>query len=133
MNAVVVGCGSIGKVHAQVINECENAVLYAICDINKQRVIEAAEEYKCKGFYCLDECLKDANVDVIHICTPHYLHYEMIIKALDAGKKVVCEKPAVMTKQELDLLCSNYDTKNIFPIIQNRTNYCIEKLKKNNM
>lgn len=130
MNAAVVGFGSIGPVHAQVINQCENAVLYGICDVDRQRAQKGAEEYNCKAFDSFDAIICDENVDVVHICTPHYLHYDMITKALDTGKKVVCEKPAVMTKKELDLLYSAYDTKKIFPIIQNRTNYCIKELEK---
>ena len=102
MNAAVVGFGSIGPVHAQVINQCENAVLYGICDVDRQRAQKGAEEYNCKAFDSFDAIICDENVDVVHICTPHYLHYDMITKALDTGKKVVCEKPAVMTKKELD-------------------------------
>ena len=130
MNAVVVGYGAIGPVHAYAINECNEATLYGICDIDKARANAGAKEYQCKAFYSFGECLMDEAVDVIHICTPHYLHYEMITKALMQGKRVVCEKPVVMTKQELDSLCQHYDTKRIFPIVQNRTNDCIEKLKE---
>lgn len=130
MNAVVVGYGAIGPVHAKAIDEIEGVTLYGICDIIKERADEAALKYNTKAFYDYDECLKDENVDYVHICTPHYLHYEMITKALDSGKRVVVEKPAVMTKKELDVLYSKYDTKKIFPIIQNRTNLCIAELQK---
>jgi predicted dehydrogenase len=54
----------------------------------------------------------------------------MITKALDSGKRVVVEKPAVMTKSEFDMLFSGYDVSKIFPIVQNRTNICVEKLKE---
>lgn len=40
-----------------------------------------------------DDLLKDPEIDVIDICTPPYVHEEMIIKALEAGKHVICEKP----------------------------------------
>ena len=40
-----------------------------------------------------DDLLNDSEIDVIDICTPPYAHEEMIIKALKAGKHVICEKP----------------------------------------
>ena len=54
-----------------------------------------------------DEMMKDADFDILHICTPHYLHYSMIVKALDAGKKVVCEKPIVMKEEEFTKLLAH--------------------------
>lgn len=41
----------------------------------------------------LDDILSDPEIDVVDICTPPYLHEEMVIRALDAGKHVICEKP----------------------------------------
>ena len=130
MNAVVVGYGAIGPVHAHALNEIPEVTIYGICDIIKERADEGAKKYNTRAFYDFDECVKDDNVDFIHICTPHYLHFEMITKALDNGKRVVVEKPAVMTKEQLDIVFEKYDTTKIFPIIQNRTNKCIEELKK---
>lgn len=129
MNAVVVGYGSIGPVHAMTIDKIEDVTLYGICDIIKERADNGAGKYGVKAFYSYEECLKDKNVDFVHICTPHYLHFEMIIKALEKGKRVVVEKPAVMKKEELDILFLKYDVTKIFPIIQNRTNNTIEEIK----
>jgi predicted dehydrogenase len=42
---------------------------------------------------CFDDLLSDPEIDVIDICTPPYVHEEMIMKALNAGKHVICEKP----------------------------------------
>lgn len=130
MNAVVVGYGAIGPVHAMALDKIEGVTLYGICDIVKERADSAAKEYGTKAFYDYDECLKDENVDFVHICTPHYLHFEMTTKALDAGKRVVVEKPAAMTKEQLDILFEKYDVTKIFPIIQCRTNITIEEIKR---
>ena len=40
-----------------------------------------------------EDLLHDPEIDVIDICTPPYVHEDMIVKALDAGKHVICEKP----------------------------------------
>lgn len=129
-NCCVVGYGAIGPVHAEAISSIESACLYGICDIEKERADKGAAEYGCKVFYSFEECLKDENIDSIHICTPHYLHYEMIEKSLIAGKMVVSEKPITMTKDEFTLLLSKYEDKPVYPVMQNRTNTCVVKLKE---
>ena len=130
INICIVGFGAIGPIHAEATKDLEGVNIYGICDIKKDVADSAAEKYSCKAFYDYDECLKDEAIDCVHICTPHYLHFEMITKALDAGKRVVSEKPIVMKKEELDILFEKYDTSRVFPIIQNRTNTSIAKLKE---
>ncbi len=129
-NICIVGYGAIGGTHAEALTHVNEACLYGICDILKDRANDGAKKYGCKAFYDYDECISDDSVDSIHICTPHYLHYEMIKKAVDNGKTVVVEKPVVMTETELADLTENYIEAPIYPIVQNRTNECIKELKK---
>lgn len=126
----IVGYGAIGPVHAEALADMPGVKLYGICDIEKERAEKGATEYGCKAFCNLEECLADDKVDSVHICTPHYLHYEMIEKSLLAGKMVVTEKPVTMTKEEFALLLSKYPRKPVYPVMQNRTNTCITTLKE---
>ena len=103
-NVCIVGFGSIAPVHISAVNNCKNAKLYGICDIDVSKKQTCETEYGAKFYSDFDEMLKDEKIDAVHICTPHYLHFEMTEKALKAGKKVVCEKPAVMTSDELKKL-----------------------------
>lgn len=124
-NVCVVGNGSIGPVHIKAVEKCTNANLYALCDIDNKK--------HCDNLICytdFDEMLKDANIDSVHICTPHYLHFDMIKKALDAGKQVVCEKPVTMTKKEFDELLSLNGASDVCVVFQNRVNPCITKMKE---
>ena len=130
INVCVVGYGAVGPVHAKALSKISNVNLYGICDVNKERAKKGADEYNSKAFDDFDECINDEKIDFIHICTPHYLHFEMITKALDSGKRVVVEKPPVMKKEELDILFRKYDVSKIYPIVQNRTNLCVMKLKE---
>lgn len=130
MNVCIVGYGAIGPVHAEALSRIENVNIYGICDCDKEKADNGAEKYCAKAFYDFNDCINDKNIDSIHICTPHYLHFEMITKSLCSGKRVVVEKPAVMTKSELDMLFNGYDVSRIFPIVQNRSNICVEKLKE---
>lgn len=126
----IVGYGAIGPVHTETLSGVEDVTIYGICDTDKERADKGAAEYGCKAFYRLEDCLEDAEIDSIHICTPHYLHYEMIEKCIAAGKQVVSEKPITMKQEEFSLLLSKYKGKPIYPIMQNRTNTCVTTLKK---
>lgn len=130
MNVCIVGYGAIGPTHAEALSEIEMVSIYGICDIDKKSADKGAATYGCKAFYDFDECLKDDKIDSIHICTPHYLHFEMIEKSLLAGKKVVVEKPITMKKEEFDTLLSKYIGEPVCPVFQNRTNSCVQTLKK---
>lgn len=55
-----------------------------------------------KVFYNIDEMLKDEKLDIVYIAVPHNLHYEMIIKALKAGKHVLCEKVITVNNIQLE-------------------------------
>ena len=132
LNACIIGFGAIAPVHAKAICEIENGKIYGICDIDKSRADNAASKYGAKAFYSIDDALKDKNIDVVHICTPHYLHAEMAIKALQSGKNVVLEKPAAMTEENYENLLCEYKKhdKKVCVVFQNRTNTCIQMLKE---
>ncbi len=134
LNICIVGYGAIGPVHANAIKKIKNVTLYAVCDINDSRARQCADEYNCIVYNDFEEMLKDCNIDVVHICTPHYLHKDMTIKALKSGKDVVLEKPVAINKNEMDELVafvnSDENKKKLCVMLQNRRNVCIEKLKE---
>lgn len=125
----IVGYGAIGPLHADALKGIPNLTLYGICDIDRERADKGAHEHGCKAFYSLEDCLKDEEIQSVHICTPHYLHYEMIDKCLEAGKMVVIEKPVTMKKDEFLELLSKHKGKPVYPVMQNRMNECIVTLK----
>lgn len=96
VNAAIIGCGAIHTTHVAALRQLPDVTLRAIAesDLNKGR--QWAAEYECPLYHDYREMLWDDAIDVVHICTPHYLHKPMILAALAAGKQVFCEKPAVM-------------------------------------
>jgi len=92
-NAAIIGCGAIAPIHADGIDSCELSRLYAVTDIIPEIAVRFSKEYGCKYLFDYKEVLADKNVDVVHICTPHFLHSEMAVEALKAGKDVILEKP----------------------------------------
>lgn len=132
-NVCIVGYGAVGPVHAAALKAVENVNLYAVCDINPIKAKMCSNEYGCKVFLDFDEMLLDAEIDAVHICTPHYLHREMAVKAMTAGKAVVLEKPVGISFVEMEELRSVSKEQMQIPLcvmLQNRTNACVVKLKE---
>ncbi len=132
-NVCIVGYGAVGAVHAAALEGIENVQLYAVCDVNPQKLNLCRDTYGCKVFSNFDEMLLDPNIDAVHICTPHYLHKEMAVKAFVAGKAVVLEKPVGISLAELNALRAVFKEQANIPLcvmLQNRTNACVVKLKE---
>ena len=93
LSIAIIGCGNIYQIHADAIRDHDQAYLLAVVDNQKERVETAAAEYNCTSYQDYQEMLKEPEIDVVHICTPHHLHYSMAIDCLEAGKHVLVEKP----------------------------------------
>jgi len=93
----IIGCGNIFPMHSISIGQQENAKLVAVCDIKEERAKAKAEEYHCSYYLDYREMINKANLDVVHICTPHYLHAPMAVYAANHGVHVLTEKPMAIT------------------------------------
>jgi len=89
----VIGVG-IGRLHLIGYTESPDAEIVAICDVNEERAKKAAEEFNVPNVFTnYKDMLALDSIDAVSVCTPNYLHAEMTVAALDAGKHVICEKP----------------------------------------
>ena len=100
MRIAVIGLGVIGKVHIKVIRETENE-LVAVCDSDKEKLSLYPEAV---GYTDYITMLDEAKPDIVHICTPHYLHTEMILAGLERNVNVLCEKPICTKKEDIPLI-----------------------------
>ena len=93
IRTAVIGCGGISQVHLTALSKMDNVELVCVADIKEDRAKARAEAFGCA--YTIDwrEFITRDDIDVVHICTPHYLHAPMAIALLDAGKRVLTEKP----------------------------------------
>lgn len=89
----VVGCGVIGRQHAETITRVEGAALCIAVDLAETAAKELGHEYGVAWTTSLDEALGRADVDAVAICTPSGNHAELGVQVLEAGKHVVVEKP----------------------------------------
>ncbi len=119
ISAAIIGFGGMGSFHAQQIKLINSIKVAGVYDINPKRV-EAAVEKGYKGYSTLEECLAD-NTDLVIIATPNNFHREISVKALRAGKHVICEKPVMMNAGELEEVLEVSKQENrIFTVHQNR-------------
>ena len=100
MKSAIVGCGGISQVHARVLHDMENVELVAFADIKPERAQKMVDAYGGRAYTSLEELLEKESIDVLHICTPHYLHVPMAIAAMKKGVNVLMEKPPAMTKAQ---------------------------------
>lgn len=127
----IVGCGRIGRRHAEQINKWGQ--LLAVCDILHENAAELAEEYNANLYLHIDEMLEtEPDVDVVSICTPNGLHASHSIKALKAGKHVLCEKPLCINTIDAKqmMTAANLADKKLFVVKQNRYNPPVAAVKK---
>lgn len=118
----VVGCGHIGKRHAEMITREPGAELVALCDILPKEQL-SIDQYEVPFFSSIDELLKTSlDIDVINICTPNGFHASLAIQALETGHHVVVEKPMALTTVDAEkVLHTALKTgKQIFAVMQNR-------------
>lgn len=85
------------------IKEGENCELYAIAGRDPKKVESYKQEFGfAKGYVGYDKLLEDPDVQAVYIPLPNNIHKEWVIKALRAGKNVLCEKPLAMNAKEAE-------------------------------
>ncbi|MEF3304404.1 Gfo/Idh/MocA family protein [Paenibacillus sp. GYB003] len=97
----IIGCGNLGKTHATCIAELEGMELSAYCDVFETSAQAMLERFG--GDYATtdtDRFFHDPSLDAIYVTTQHDTHADYCIRALEAGKHVLVEKPLAMTAED---------------------------------
>src|SRR5207253_4914260 len=101
----VAGLGFIGPAHIEALRRQPDIEVVAINDFSEEYARTKADSLGIeKSYGNFDAMLADPDIEVVHICTPNFLHYPMAKAALLAGKHVVCEKPLANTVAEAEEL-----------------------------
>jgi len=90
----ILGTGNIAGQFARGLRRCPQAVLAAVGSRSAHKACQFGRQFhilRCHGSY--EKLVQDPAVDVVYIATPHSLHIDNMILALEAGKAVICEKP----------------------------------------
>ncbi len=132
----IVGCGNMGTGHAKnfLDGKIENGYISAVCDIDSDKFAFFKEKFgdSIKYFSNAEEMFKSGECDVVMICTPHYIHPDLAILAMDNNLHCIVEKPAgVYTLQVKKMLERNEANDKILGIMFNqRTNPVFKKMRQ---
>ncbi|MEM3572982.1 MAG: Gfo/Idh/MocA family oxidoreductase [Nitrososphaeria archaeon] len=103
MKIGVIGAGKIGAFHAKNAALYSSAKIVAIADVNLAAAENLAKDVGAKKVYSsYDELLKVPEIDAVIISLPNNLHYDAIIKSIEAGKHIFCEKPLCISSKECE-------------------------------
>ncbi|MFC0262182.1 Gfo/Idh/MocA family protein [Fontibacter flavus] len=104
IKSAIVGTGFIGPAHLEALRRIPNIEVVALCEVNIELAREKAELLGIPHAYTFEDMLQNPEIDVVHICTPNFLHYSQSKAALLAGKHVICEKPLATKIEEAEEL-----------------------------
>ena len=101
LNVAIIGCGSIGETHSQCLSRIDGVRLHAFCDVEQRRARSLCAKFG--GTYSTGDpgrVMQDDTVQAVYICTHHDTHSSLAIRAAQARKDVMMEKPLALTLQE---------------------------------
>ena len=122
MRTGIVGCGAISQVHLDTLSESADTKLVACCDIDEKKAKAAAEQFGASVYTDLEEMLQKESIDVLHICTPHYLHIQMAQMAARYCVHIFTEKPPAITVKDAKALLEVEKSVRLGVCFQNRYN-----------
>jgi Predicted dehydrogenases and related proteins len=101
IKAGVIGTGFIGPAHVEALRRLGYVDVVAIAGSSPEQARKKAEELNIPEYYgSYKDMLADDDIQVVHNCTPNYLHYQVNRDVILAGKHVVSEKPLAMNRSE---------------------------------
>ena len=115
MNIGILGAGNIAVSMARTVSGMKDAECYAIAS----RTLAKAEKFAAdhgfrKAYGSYEELVRDSNVDLVYIATPHSEHYENALLCINNGKPVLCEKAFTVNAGEAEKLKKAAAEKKVF-------------------
>ena len=101
----IIGCGKIAQVrHIPEYADNPDVELRGFYDLNYERAHGLTEKYGGKAYATVDKLIASPDIDAVTICAANFAHADLTIKALQAGKHVLCEKPMAVTLEECETM-----------------------------
>lgn len=130
MKTAIIGCGRIAQLHAAILESMEGAQVVACVDTAPDKAQAMAAPFGAKAYSDYLEMMDTEKPDLVHLCTPHYLHVEMAMEALARGIHVLMEKPAAISPESFKRLVKAQERSSalIGICFQNRYNATVRHL-----
>ena len=117
INWGIIGLGNIALHFANAIKLTVNANLKGVSSKEKNKIKKFQQEFQIDNKYCFnnyEDLISCDEIDAIYIALPNSLHFEFIIKCIEAKKKILIEKPITINFSEIKEIKRRYDTNNFF-------------------
>jgi len=101
IKAGIIGTGFIGPAHVEAVRRLGFVEMKAVAEAEEGLAREKAEQLHIPNAYGdYHKILDDPEIEVVHNCTPNFLHYEINQEIMEAGKNIISEKPLAMDSEE---------------------------------
>jgi predicted dehydrogenase len=101
VRAGIIGAGFVGPLHVEAVRRLGYVDVIGVAASSAESAKKKAERLKIERAYSsYQELFADPAIEVVHICTPNYLHYPLAMAAMASGKHVICDKPLALTAVE---------------------------------
>jgi len=119
----ILGAGFMGNTHGICYNNMKGQgfEIAAVADFDAVKAAQVAEIFHAKIYKTADELIQNGDIDILDICLPTYLHKEYILKGMEKGCHILCEKPMALNMEEAAEVMAAY--KNYNKIVM--TAHCI--------
>lgn len=105
----IIGTGFIGNSHASAYKKLDNVELVGISELREDIGRKFAQDFDCKYYSDAEELIKRADIDIIDVCLPTFLHEKYVTMAAAYGKHILCEKPFTLTLESADRMIDAAD------------------------
>ncbi len=117
LKVAVIGAGNIGKIHARCYADNAQSQLVAVCDMARDKADALAQEFTAKSYSSVEELLENEELDAVSVATAGVEngshHFEPVMKVLEAGVPVLCEKPISNDINEARQMVAKAKEKNV--------------------
>lgn len=98
----IIGGGRVSRAHGNAAEALAHTRLVGIAEVDPERRATSTAQYGCRGYASAEEMLADDSVEAVVVALPHWLHADVAVAALRAGRHVLIEKPMAMNVEECD-------------------------------
>lgn len=125
----IIGCGTIAYIQAEAIQKSNNAELHSVFSLPEITAKNCGEKFSVNWYSDWDKFISDAELDAVSICVPSGKHLDLGVKAAEAGKHVIVEKPIEVTLERANTLIEKCKENNVQLAVIYQTRFMPEIIK----
>jgi len=128
----IVGCGKVGHMHAVALRDLKESEFTAVYDSDVERAKAFAAQYDVRACKSVEEMTAVSGVESVCICTPHPLHRELAVSAVNAGMHILVEKPLASNLTDCDAIIKAANDNNVVlgTVCQRRFYNPVQRIRK---